>query len=172
MRASDPSETNSPKSPDSPHPSSDSTPAVTNSPDEILIASSTYHTSGEFGEFHSTAPDSREEISLRVVTTEPSEPADQPSTDVQVSTDVENDIQLEMPMDHVIREFIEAQPEAWKQAHLVCRDDRQHGSVVAFTAAALDTLVQDVATYTGFGSEAERDYYIASLRWRIDQGVT
>jgi hypothetical protein len=74
-----------------------------------------YHTSGEFGEFHPTAPDSREEISLRVVTTEPSEPADQPSADVQVSTDVENDIQLEMPMDHVITPFVEAQPEAWKQ---------------------------------------------------------
>jgi hypothetical protein len=43
-----------------------------------------------------------------VVTTEPLEPADQPSADVQVSTDVENDIQLEMSMDHAIREFIEA----------------------------------------------------------------
>jgi hypothetical protein len=92
VRASDPSETNSPKSPDSPHPSGDSTPAVTNSPDETSMASSTYHTSGEFGEFHPTAPASREEISLRVVTIEPSEPADQPSADVQVSTDVENDI--------------------------------------------------------------------------------
>jgi len=41
-----------------------------------------------------------------------------------VSTDVENDIQLEMPMDHIMMPFVEAQPEAWKQAHLVCRDDR------------------------------------------------
>jgi hypothetical protein len=60
---------------------------------------------------------------------------------VQVSTDVENDIHLEMRMDQVMTEFVEAQPEGWKQAHLVCRDDRQHGYVVAFTAAALDTLV-------------------------------
>jgi len=166
--APDPSETNSPNSPDSPHRSSDSTPAVTNSPDEILIASCTYHTSGEFGEFHPAVPESREEISLRVVTTEPSEPADQPSADVQVSPDVENDIQLETPIDHVIREFIEAQPEAWKRAHLVCRDDRQHGYVVGFTAPALNTLVQYVTTQAVFGSEAERDYYAASLRWCID----
>jgi len=83
---------------------------------------------------------------------------------MDTSTDVENDIQLETPMDHVIREFIEAQPKAWKQAHLVCRNDRQHGYVVAFTAAALDTMVQDVATYTSFETEAERDHDAASLR--------
>jgi hypothetical protein len=60
--------------------------------------------------------------------------------------DVEGIFQLETPMDHVIREFIEAQPEGWKRAHLMCRDDRQHGYVVAFTAVALDTLVQYGAT--------------------------
>jgi hypothetical protein len=129
----------------------------TNSPDEISKASATYHTSGEFGEFHPTAPDSREELSLRVVTTVPSEPADHPSADVHVSTDVENDIHLEMPMDHVIRLFVEAQPEVWNRNHFVCRDDRQHGYVVAFTAAAFDTLVQYMASYTGFGNEDERD---------------
>jgi hypothetical protein len=88
---------------------------------------------------------------------------------VQAWTDVKNDTQLETPMDHVIREFIQAQPEAWKQAHLVCCDDRQHGYVVGFTAPALDMLVQDGATYTGFGSEAERDLYAASLLWRMEE---
>jgi hypothetical protein len=58
-----------------------------------------------------------------VVTTEPSEPADQPSVDVHASMDVESDSQLEMPMDHIVREFIKAQPGVWKQAHLVCCDD-------------------------------------------------
>jgi hypothetical protein len=120
--------------------------------------------SGESGELHPTAPGSREEISLWVVTTEPSEPADQPSADV------EHAIPLEMPMDHVMTPFVEAQPEAWKRAHLVCRDDRQRGDVVAFIAAALDTSVQDVATYTGFETEAERDDDAASLQWRKSPG--
>jgi hypothetical protein len=83
---------------------------------------------------------------------------------VQVSTDVENDIQLEMPMDHVITPFIEAQPEAWTQHHLVWRDDRQHGYALTSTEAALDTLVPDVATYTRFETEAERDHYAPPLR--------
>jgi hypothetical protein len=59
---------------------------------------------------------------------------------------MENDLHREMPMDHVISLFVEAQLKAWKQVHLVCRDDRQHDNVVSFTAQALDTWVQDVAT--------------------------
>jgi hypothetical protein len=132
--------------------------------------SSTYYPSGEFGEFHPTAPGSREEISLRVVTTEPSESLAQLSADVQASRDVEHDIQLAMPMDHVITPFVEAQPEAWKRAHVMCRYDQRHGYVVGLTVAALDTLVEYVATYTGFGSEAERDHYAAFLRWRKSPG--
>jgi hypothetical protein len=85
---------------------------------------------------------------------------------MDTSTDVEHYIQLEMPMDHIMMHLVEAQPEPWKREHLVCRDDQQHGSVMGFTAPALDMLVQDVATYTGFGSEEERDFYAASLRWR------
>jgi hypothetical protein len=56
---------------------------VTNSPDEIIIKSITYQVFGEFGEFHPAAPDPREEISSRMVTTALSEPADQSSADVQ-----------------------------------------------------------------------------------------
>jgi hypothetical protein len=129
----------------------------------MLIESTTSHASGEFGEFHPAAPDSREEISLLVVTTEPSELVDQLWADVQVSTDEENYIHLEMPMEHVIREVIEARPEAWRQAHLVCRNDRQHGNVVSLRAQVLDASVPYVETYTGFGSEAEQDYDAASL---------
>ena len=87
------------------------------------MESITYHTSGEFGEFHPATPDSQQEISSQVVTTDPSEPADQPSADVHASTDVGNDLHRELPMDHVISLFVEAQLEAWKQEHLVCRDD-------------------------------------------------
>jgi hypothetical protein len=127
VRDSDPSDTNSPYSPPLP---GDSEQTSANSPDEIIIESITYHVSGEFGEFHPATPDSREEISSQVVTADLSEPADQPSADVHASTDVENGIQLEMPMAHVITPSGEAQQEVWKRAHLVRRGDRQHGSVV------------------------------------------
>ena len=168
----DTSDTNSQNSPDSPHSPSDSAPVSTNSPHEILIESITYHTRREFGEFCPAVDEWLAKKSSQVGATTLLEPPALPLGDMDTSTDVEHRIHLEMPIDHVIREFIEAQPEAWTQAHLVCHDDRQHGSVVGFTAQALDTLVQDVATYIGFGSEAERDDYAASLRWRIDQGVT
>jgi hypothetical protein len=126
------------------------------------MAVATYLMSGEFGEFHPTTSDSREEMSSLVVTTEPWEPADQASADVHASTDVENDIPLEMPMDHMMTQFIEAQPEARAQAYHVRCDDRQQDSIVAFTSAALDALVQDVATYTGFETQADRNDYAAS----------
>jgi hypothetical protein len=91
---------------------------------------------------------------------------------MHASTDVEQHIHLEMPLDHVMAQFVEAQPEAWKQAHLVCRYDRHHGYVVGFTAAALDTLVQYVTTQAIFGSEAERNFYASELRWRVDHDVS
>jgi hypothetical protein len=134
--------------------------------------SNTYHVTGEFGEFPLSPAESLGKISSQVGATTLLEPPALPLGDTGTSTDVEHHIQLEMPIDHVIREFIEAQPEAWKRDNLVCRDDRQHGYVVAFTAAALDTLVQDVATYTSFETEAERDHDAASVRWRIDREVT
>lgn len=59
-----------------------------------------------------------------MLTTEPSEAADQPSADVHVSMDVKHGIHLAMRMDHVIIQFVEAQPEVWKCEHLVCRYDR------------------------------------------------
>jgi hypothetical protein len=105
MRASDPSETNSPNSPHSP---GESYQTSANSPDEIGISSDIYHVRGEFGEFHPTAAESLGKKSSQVVTTEPSEPAAQPSADVQVSADVENDIYLTMRMNHVITQFVEA----------------------------------------------------------------
>ena len=83
----------------------------------------TYDVSGEFGEFHPTAPDSGEERLLRVTTPEPSAPANQPSADVCVSIAVENAISLAIRMDHVITPFVEAASEAWTQARLVCRAD-------------------------------------------------
>jgi hypothetical protein len=109
------------------------------------MAIATYHMSGEFGGFHPTAPDSPREKSSRVVTTERSKPAAQPSADMHVSTDVENETLIEMPLEPVVQECIAAQPEAWKQAHLVCRSDEKHGYVLGFTAPALDTWVPDVA---------------------------
>jgi hypothetical protein len=98
---------------------------------------------GEFGEFPPAAAESLGKKSSQVVAAELSEPTAQSPADMPSLTDVEGIFQQEMPMDHIIREFVEAQPEAWKQAHLVCCNDRQHGYVVAFTAAALDTLVQE-----------------------------
>ena len=84
-----------------------------NSPDEIIIESTTYHVSGEFGEFHPAAPGSLgRKYRHGRVTTEPSGLGPTHRADVHASTDVENDIQLEMPMDHVIKPFSEAQPEA------------------------------------------------------------
>jgi hypothetical protein len=82
-----------------------------------------------------------------MVTIELSKPAAQPLADMHASTDVKNETLIEMPLEQVIQEFIEAQPEAWKRAHLVCRVDRQHGYVLAFTVAALDTLVPREASY-------------------------
>ena len=71
------------------------------------MSSNTYRMHGECGEFHPAAPKSREKISSQVVTIEASEPSAQPSADVHASTDVENDILLEMPMEerssHVVR---------------------------------------------------------------------
>jgi hypothetical protein len=81
------------------------------------------------------------------------------------------DVRLELPLDRVVQQFMEQQLEAWKQAHLVCRYDRHHGYVVGFTAPALDTLVQYVATQAVFGSEAERNHYASDLRWRVHHGV-
>ena len=83
-----------------------------------------------------------------------------------------NGIPLEMTIEGVITSSGEAQQGVWKQAHLVCRYDRQYGYVVGFTAPALDTLVQYVAANAIFGNIAERDHYTASLRWRMTQGVT
>jgi hypothetical protein len=79
---------------------------------------------------------------------------------------------LELPFDRVVEQFIEQQTEVWKQAHLVCRYDQQRGYVVGFTAAALDTLVEYVATCTVFGSASERDHYAATLKWVVDHHVS
>ena len=54
--------------------------------------------------------------------------------DMDTSTGVEHHIQLEMPMDHIMTQLGEAEPEAWKRAYLVRRDDQQHGSDVDFMA--------------------------------------
>jgi hypothetical protein len=53
--------------PNSPHPPSDSEPTVTNSPGEIIIESTTYHVSGEFGGFYPTAPASLAKRSSRML---------------------------------------------------------------------------------------------------------
>jgi hypothetical protein len=81
------------------------------------------------------------------------------------------DVRLELPLDRVVQQFIEQQTEEWKRAHLVCRYDRHHGYIVGFTAPALDTLVQYMATQDVFGSEAERNHYASDLRWRVNHGV-
>jgi hypothetical protein len=47
---------------------------------------------------------------------------------MHASMDVENETLIEMPLEHVIRECIEVLPEAWTQAHFVCRDHRQHST--------------------------------------------
>jgi hypothetical protein len=81
------------------------------------------------------------------------------------------DVRLELPLDRVVQQFIVQQIEEWRRAHLVCRYDGHHGYVVAFTAPALDTLVQYVATQAVFGSEAERNHYASDLQWRVNHGV-
>ena len=53
---------------------------------------------------------------------------------------------------------VEEQPEAWTRAYLMCRDERPHGYVVGFRAAALDTLGQTVETRAVFGSEAAQGH--------------
>ena len=65
---------------------------------------------------------------------------------MDISTDVEHHIQMEMPMGHIMTQLIQTRPEAWKRAHLVCRDDQHHGYVVGSTVLALASLVQDVVT--------------------------
>src|SRR5215510_2960099 len=105
VRASDPSGGNSPNSPDSPPSASDSAAASPNSPSEISISSNTYHSRHEFGEFHPAAPESLGEKSSQVVAAGSSGPSAQPSGNMLASTDVEKDIQVEIPMDHVIRPF-------------------------------------------------------------------
>ena len=75
-----------------------------------------------------------------------SKPAAQPSADVKVSPDVKNAYLSDVPLEHVMQGVIEAQPEAWKRAHLVCRDDQHYGYVVGSTVVALANLVQDMVT--------------------------
>jgi hypothetical protein len=96
----------------------------------------------------------------------------EPTESVRVHGSGEGDARWELPLDRVVQQFMEQQSEAWKRAHLVCRYDRQHGYLVGFTAAVLDTLLEYVATQAVFGSAAERDHYAARLQWRIDHGVT
>ena len=102
---------------------------------------------------------SHSEISSQVGATTLLEPPALPLGDMDTSTDEENDIHLEMPMEHIITPCGEAQQEVWKRAHLMRRGDRQHDSVVGFTAQALGY----VATSAGFETEAELDHDAASL---------
>jgi hypothetical protein len=90
------------------------------------------------------------------------------SESVYTHGSVGSEVSVELPFDRVVQQFLEQQSEEWKQTHLVCRYDRQHGYVVGFTAEALDTVLQYVATSAVFGSEAERDHYAATLRWVVD----
>jgi hypothetical protein len=98
--------------------------------------------------------------------------AAEPTEHVRVCGGVGDGIKWELPLDRVVQQFMEQQPEEWTRAHLACRYDRQHGYVVGFTAPALDTLVRYVATSAIFGNIAERDHYTASLQWRMTQGVS
>jgi hypothetical protein len=112
---------NSPNSPDSPHSPSDSVHVSINSPHENSIASIAYHSRGEFGEFCPAVGESLGKKSSQVVGTPLLVPAALPLGAINTST-------------------VEPRLEPWKQVHLMCRDDRQHGYVVGFRAAALDTF--------------------------------
>jgi hypothetical protein len=82
-----------------------------------------------------------------------------------------DDTTLELAQDRVVQPFVEAQSAAWQREHLVGRYDRHHGYVVAFTAPALEALLRYVESCAACGSAADREHYIATVRWRIDHGV-
>ena len=62
---------------------------------------------GGFGGFHDAAMESPDKKSSRVVATQCNGPVAEPSADVHMSTVVENDIHVEMPVEerssHVVR---------------------------------------------------------------------
>lgn len=94
------------------------------------------------------------------------------STEKIRSAQPEGDATLELSLDQVLQQFLDAQPEAWKREHIVIRFDRQvKAYLVRFAAPALEALCHFVASCTVFGSAAERDHYAVTLKWLIDHDV-
>jgi hypothetical protein len=170
--APDLGEHNSPNSPKSPDPPETSNPGTGNSPQKTLGNLKGYQDDGELGEFHSTAAESSEKNSLQIGATDSLPRAAHAPAGICALTKTQGTIQIELPLDIVMRQFLESQPETWTSDHVICRYDRHEGYVVGVTAPALDAFAQFVAATSVFGSEAQRHHYTATLQWLVDHGVS